>query len=339
MDDLQYGSRDKRNHWRPRDPLKPSPLASAPWSPLKVVKWLPHYFYPWNGLFFLTACAFWFLLTPDVETMKTLDWGWVIYLLVRNAIALFLLHGAFELRLYIRRVQGTRFKFNPNFPKERPSRVFMFSSQNVDNMIRSFGTGVPMWTAYEVLLLWSWANGWGLWTTFAGNPWGLVCLGLVMVVIHEAHFFFTHRMIHSPLLYKHVHSVHHNSVNPSPWSSLSMHPVEHLIYFSGSLIHLIVPSHPLLAIYHLHIAGLGAVIGHIGFDKMVLDDEREKAMDTHAYAHYLHHKYFEVNYADGLVPWDKWFGTWHDGTEEADIRMRERLKMRRGKSAAEGAGS
>jgi hypothetical protein len=33
-----------------------------------------------------------------------------------------------------------------------------------------------------------------------------------------------------------VHSVHHNSVNPSPWSSLSMHPVEHLLYWSDSLI-------------------------------------------------------------------------------------------------------
>ncbi|MDE2914552.1 MAG: sterol desaturase family protein [Paracoccaceae bacterium] len=332
MDDLQFGTRDKRDHWRPRDPIKPSPLLASPWSLLKFVKWLPHYFYPWNGLFFLTACAFWFYLTPDVETTKTLEWGWVAYILVRNSVALFLLHGALELRLYIRRAQGTQFKYNPRWPRETRSNVFMFSSQNIDNMIRTFGTGVPMWTAYEVLMLWAYANGWGFWTTFADNPWGLIGLGLVMVVIHEAHFYFTHRMIHSPFLYKHVHSVHHKAVNPSPWSSLSMHPVEHLIYFSGSLIHFIVPSHPLLAIYHLHIAGLGAVIGHIGFDKMVVSDE--KAMNTHAYAHYLHHKYFEVNYADGLVPWDKWAGTWHDGTEEADARMRERLKLRRERSMA-----
>ena len=73
-------------------------------------------------------------------------------------------------------------------------------------------------------------------------------------------------------------------------------------------------------------------VGHIGFDKMVVGDE--KAMDTHAYAHYLHHKHFEVNYADGMVPWDKWAGTWHDGTEEGDALMRERLKLRREKSGA-----
>ena len=327
MDDNQFGNRDKRNHWRPNDPLGPSPLFIRPLSLLKFLKWLPNYFYPWNAIFFLSACAFWFFLTPDAETLKTLEWDWVAFILARNMIALFLFHGAFELRLYIQRAQGTQFKYNPRWPKEVRSNTFMFSSQNIDNIIRALGTGVPIWTAYEVLLLWAYANGWGMWTDFSENPWGLIALGLAIVVIHEAHFYHTHRMIHSPFLYKHVHSVHHKAVNPSPWSSLSMHPVEHLIYFSGSLIHLIVPSHPLIVLYHLHVAGFGAIVGHIGFDKMVVGDE--KAMNTHAYAHYLHHKYFEVNYADGMVPWDKWAGTWHDGTEEGDRRMRERLKLRR----------
>ena len=327
MDDQQFGFRDRRNHWRPNDPLSPSPILNRPWSFVKLVKWLPNYFYPWNVMFFLSACAFWFFLTPDVETLKTLEWDWVAFILARNMIALFLFHGAFELRLYMQRAQGIQFKYNPRWPKEVRSSVFMFSSQNIDNIIRALGTGVPIWTAYEVLLLWAYANGWGMWTTFAENPWGLIALGLVMIVIHETHFYHTHRLIHIPFLYKYVHSVHHKAVNPSPWSSLSMHPVEHLIYFSGSLIHLIVPSHPLLVLYHLHIAGFGAIVGHVGFDKMVVGDKT--AMNTHAYAHYLHHKYFEVNYADGMLPWDKWAGTWHDGSEEADIRMRERLKLRR----------
>ena len=40
--------------------------------------------------------------------------------------------------------------------------------------------------------------------------------------IHEVNFFFIHRLIHVPILYKWIHSIHHNSVNPSPWSSLSI---------------------------------------------------------------------------------------------------------------------
>lgn len=33
------------------------------------------------------------------------------------------------------------------------------------------------------------------------------------------------------------------------------------------------------------------------------------------FTHDLHHKYFEVNCGEGLVPIDKWLGTWHDGSE------------------------
>ena len=241
----------------------------------------------------------------------------------------FLFYGALELWFNIKRVQGTQFKYNGRFPADKPSDVFLFKSQNIDNMIRSFGTGVPIWTAYEVLLLWCYANGWGPWTTFAENPLWLVAFALVLPLYHEFHFYCIHRLIHIPILYKHVHSVHHNSVNPTPWSSLSMHPVEHLLYWSDSLIHLLLPSHPLLLLYNLQITGTGAVVGHVGFDKMVLSDKT--AIDTHAYAHYLHHKYFEVNYGDGLLPIDKWTGTWHDGSAAGDALMKARLAKKRAK--------
>ena len=56
----------------------------------------------------------------------------------------------------------------------------------------------------------------------------------------------------------------------------------------------------------------------------------QRAFDSHAYIHYLHHKYFEVNYGgDGLVPLDKWFGTWHDGSKDGDARMEERFRKKR----------
>ena len=45
------------------------------------------------------------------------------------------------------------------------------------------------------------------------------------------------------------------------------------------------------------------------------------------YFHYLHHKYFECNYGgDGTVPMDKWFGSFHDGTEEGHELMKQRRK-------------
>lgn len=341
MDDLEFGTRNKRGDWKPAADLVPPPVFVFPPRPLDFLKWLPSYFLPWNLLFMASAAVFWIWLTPSIETMTTLAPGWILWILVRNVAATFLFFGAFELALYVRRRQGNRFKYNGRFPAESRSNVFWFSSQNVDNMIRSFGSGVPIWTAYEVAILWVYANGWVPWLTFASDPIWLICLGLLIPIIHEFHFFCIHRLIHWPPLYRAVHSVHHNSINPSPWSSLSMHPVEHLLYWSGSLLHLVMLSSPILALYHLHLAGFGAVIGHVGFDKIEIGDRR--AIDTHAYAHYLHHKYFEVNYADGLLPLDRLFGTWHDGNQAADEAMNRRMRVKaakaQAKAAARGAGA
>jgi sterol desaturase/sphingolipid hydroxylase (fatty acid hydroxylase superfamily) len=239
----------------------------------------------------------------------------------------FLFYSAFEYRLYMSRAQANRFKYNAKFPNDQKNNAFLFRSQNVEGIIRGFGTGVPIWTAYEAGILYAFANGYAPWLSFAQHPLYLGCLALLVPIFHEFHFFCIHRLIHWPPLYRWVHSVHHHSVNPSPWSSLSMHPVEQLLYFSSSLIHVIIPSNPVLAIYQLHYAGFGAVVGHIGFDK--IETSKESAFDSHAYAHYLHHKYFEVNYGDGLVPLDRLFGTWHDGSPEAEARMNARYEKRK----------
>ena len=326
MDDLQFGTRNKRGDWAPNGATQIAPLFVWPPQPLNFLKWLPSYFLPWNVVFTALGAIYWFWLTPGVDAMKTLSAGWVAYLLARNLAGVLLIYGALELRLYVRRRQGTSFKFNAKWPADSPSNVFMFKSQNIDNMIRTFGTGIPVWTAYEAFELWCYSNGYGPWTTFARHPIWLIGFGLVIPIFHEFHFYCIHRLIHAPVLYKYIHSVHHNSINPSPWSSLSMHPVEHLLYWSDSLIHLILPSHPLLLLYHLHVTGTGAVVGHVGFNKVVVGEE--SAIDTHAFTHYLHHKYFEVNYADGTVPLDKLFGTWHDGTKAGQALMDARYEAK-----------
>jgi len=41
-----------------------------------------------------------------------------------------------------------------------------------------------------------------------------------------------------------------------------------------------------------------------------------------------------VNYGDGLIPLDKLFGTWHDGTRESEELMNARFEKRRAKANA-----
>lgn len=328
MDDLQTGTRNKRGDWAPNRRLEVAPFWQRPLSMGRVLRWVPEYLWPWNAFHMATALLYWAFVIPDVAVMQTLGWGWALWLFAVNAAGIFAMYGAVELFYYVRRIQGTRFKFNARFPGETPSDVFWFKSQNLDNFLRSFLSGIPIWTGVQVIVLWAWANSWGNWVSWQDHgPW-LVLLTLLVPAIHEIHFFCIHRLIHTPLLYKWIHSVHHNSINPSPWSSLSMHPVEHILYFGEMFWHLLIPSNPVVALFQLHGTGFGAINGHIGFDKLELTDRA--AIDSHAYAHYLHHRYFEVNYGgDGLIPLDRWFGTWHDGTKDGDAQMQARFKAKK----------
>ena len=46
-----------------------------------------------------------------------------------------------------------------------------------------------------------------------------------------------------------------------------------------------------------------------------------------------------MNYGDGLIPFDKLFGTWHDGSAEGDARMNERYEKRKARvNAVKAAG-
>lgn len=335
MDDLKFGSRDKRGDWSPSRLLEPAPIWLFPPQPLKILKWLPAFLFPYNVLFMVTAVLYWNIFVPDAAVMQSFALGWVLQMLGINLVLAFLWYQGWELPLYIRRRQANRFKYNHKFPAEQPSDVFWFKSQNTDNMLRSMLIGVPIWTALQVVMLWAFANGYVSWLAFADHPVWLALMVLVVPIIHDFHFYCIHRLIHVPVLYKYIHSVHHNSVNPSPWSSLSMHPVEHLLYFSTVFWHFVIPSNPVIALYQLHFAGFGAVPGHIGFDKV--ETGEESGFDTHAYMHYLHHKYFEVNYGgDGLVPFDRVFGTYHDGSKESDARMKERFRAKKARMKENG---
>lgn len=335
MDDLLYGTRNRRGDWTPNEPIEVAPVFVLPPRPKAFLKWLPHYFLPWNLLFALSAVAYWAWVIPPIETMRTLSWGWPLWLLAINAVAVFLFYGAFELQLYGLKRQGRRFKYHAKFPAEQKSKAFWFESQNLDNIARTFLSGVTIWTAVEVVVLWAFANGYAPWLGFADHPIYLAVLALLVPVIHEVHFYCIHRLIHIPVLYKWVHSVHHRSINASPWSSLSMHPVEHLLYFSTAFWHLIIPSNPLLALYQINFAGFGAIPGHVGFHQIELGEN--KLVDSHAYEHHLHHKYFEVNYGAALIPLDQWFGTWHDGTPAGEARLKERYRRRTERMAAKRA--
>ena len=105
-----------------------------------------------------------------------------------------------------------------------------------------------------------------------------------------------------------------------------MHPVWHVIHFNLLLLHLIVPSHPVLIMFHGYMLALSAIFGHACFHEILLGKSwRITVGHIH---HRLHHRYFECNYGSVEFPLDVWFGTVHDGTAAARQKLKERLGPR-----------
>jgi sterol desaturase/sphingolipid hydroxylase (fatty acid hydroxylase superfamily) len=131
---------------------------------------------------------------------------------------------------------------------------------------------------------------------------------LLMMVLHDMYFYWTHRMLHLPGWYEKVHTVHHLSANPSPFTSLSFHPVEAVIQAAIlPLIVLIIPSHPFSLFIFLIIMVYKNVRGHCGYDftTKAQRQKRSKWLQSYSIHHNDHHFYGGENYGLYFTFWDR----------------------------------
>jgi len=103
-----------------------------------------------------------------------------------------------------------------------------------------------------------------------------------------------------------------------------MHPVEHVIWLSGVLIHWIVPAHPIHILFHMQHQALTAATSHAGFERLLAKDKSVLALGN--FHHQLHHRYFECNYGNLDIPWDRFFGSFHNGTQASHDEFLHRRK-------------
>jgi lathosterol oxidase len=271
----------------------------------------------------LLATLCWWLFYPALESVKTFAFGWVLQVWLVNLCLMIGIAGGLHYFFYIRKEQGKRLKFDHR-DLARGNKLWNFSNQVYDNVFWSLGSGVLQLTMYQVVIMWLMANEYVPTINLTSNPI-LFVAGLVLLPIWSAfHFYWMHRLLHLPFIYKHVHSLHHRNVNIGPWSGLSMHPVEHLLYLSSLLIHFVFPSHPILVYFHVIYLGPGAAMTHTGYEDLLVRDKRRLALGT--FYHQLHHRYYECNYGNQEMPWDRWFGTFHDGSDDGTQATRTRKK-------------
>lgn len=330
MTEETASGRDARGGWRPESRIAPAPINHWPPQPGAVLRWalrFPGYLWPLNAFWVIVTLITWTWLTPALASMQSLELWWIALILGRNLALTVLLYGGLHLYFYGIKGQGDALRFSLK-PFATDSGRFLFRDQVRDNMFRALVSAVPILTFYEVLTYWGFANGVLGHAGFDTGPvlfWGwFVALLILAPVVHSVHFYFGHRLLHMRALYRRFHSLHHRNVEVGPWSGLAMHPLEHLIYFSTVIVQWLLALHPVNALFQIHIAIFNAATAHTGFEKLKLGPRL--AIDGGSHFHDLHHKHFECNYGGSLAALDKLFGTFHDGSVEADTAMRRRLR-------------
>ncbi len=321
----EESSRNPDWNYHPALPIPVSPILSWPPRPIAWLRWIASYWLAVSAvsLQFLLAWAIYSWLQPDVAVMKALHWTWAGQIWLRNLALLVLVAGGLHLWFYTFTAQGRRFKFDAR-DLARSSGVYTFRNQVLDNMFWSLASGVTVWTLFEIGYFWAAANGYAPGLRFAENPVWFAVWFVLIPAWSSFHFYWIHRALHWPPLYRLAHSLHHRNINIGPWTGISMHPVEHVMYFSSVLIHFVVPSHPAHVLFHLYTEALNPPFSHSGFDG-IAPGER-KRVEAGDFFHQLHHRYFECNYGTAEMPWDRLFGSFHDGSREATRHTRERKR-------------
>ena len=135
---------------------------------------------------------------------------------------------------------------------------------------------------------------------------------VLVLFINETYYYWLHRWMHRPGVYKLVHKTHHDSITTSPWTAFSFHPLE------STLQAVLLPV--LLFLIPLHISAVGLILLILTVSSAINHLNVEiypKDFDKHwlgswligATHHSLHHSQFRFNYGLYFTFWDKWMKT------------------------------
>ena len=127
---------------------------------------------------------------------------------------------------------------------------------------------------------------------------------LLMVILHDAYFYWSHKLMHQlPFLFC-FHKIHHFSHNPNPWSAFSFHPVEAIISLGiMPIILFTIPVHPYALIVFSTFVTLYNVYIHVGYKVNFLF--MGSTIQNTAENHDLHHRVSKYNYGLYFSFWDR----------------------------------
>ena len=157
--------------------------------------------------------------------------------------------------------------------------------------------------------------------------WLLLSIPLV-IIIHDTYFYWMHRLMHHPKVYRRAHLVHHLSVNPSPWAAFAFHPLEAVA--EAAIIPILLfslPLHPIAFLSFVLFMLVFNVYGHLGYElfpKRMYKHPIGQWINSTVY-HNLHHEKFQGNYGLYFTFWDRICGTLRQDSADKVMQVQERM--------------
>lgn len=210
--------------------------------------------------------------------------------------------------------------FHRAMASRRISRRSPTARQILREMLHSVRS-IAIFGVVTAFIVYAYIHGWTMlyrrvddygWTWFFASI-------VVMIVMHDAYFYWTHRLMHHKRLYKLFHHTHHLSTNPTPWAAYSFSPLEALVQAGiGPLIVFTIPTHGLaFATFMLWQIGFN-VLGHCGYEvfpRWLLRSPLGCVLNSITH-HSQHHEKFQANYGLYFNYWDRLMGTNHRDYEK-----------------------
>ena len=170
------------------------------------------------------------------------------------------------------------------------------------------------------------SQGWTLvYAEMSGLGWLYGVFSLITaIILHDAYFYWTHRLMHHRLLFHLFHRLHHESHSPSPWAAYAFAPLEAVVQtmFLTVLI-FVLPLHvSVIYLFMVHMI-VRNVIGHSGFELFPRGIAAHRVFgilttNTH---HDLHHSAKAGNYGLYFTWWDRICGTENPDYRETFARV------------------
>ncbi|ACU58879.1 sterol desaturase family protein [Chitinophaga pinensis] len=158
---------------------------------------------------------------------------------------------------------------------------------------------------------WLWKHG--IVKITMGVSWNLLLDFLLLFLAMDLLMYVFHIAIHKTFLYKAVHRLHHEAVDPKPIDLFVLHPVEAFGFGSLWLLLLVVyPFNVYAIVIYLMINVIFGLAGHLGIEPIpekILRLPLIKYLGTSTF-HHNHHQDITHNFGFYTSIWDRLFKTY-----------------------------